>query len=234
PKPGGVCLQVGCIPSKALLHAARLITDAHEATSWGLRFAPPQIDLAALRGRKDKIVETLTNSLAEMCKRRKVTYAQACATFENSTTLRLDNGSSLRFRTCILATGSSPTRLPVFNLESPRLLDSTGALKLEDTPKSLLVVGGGYIGLELGTVYTALGSQVTVVELTGSLLPGVDPDLVRPLHARLEKHFHKIYLNTKVTKVAEAKDGIRATLEGEGVPEPEATFERVLLAVGRR
>src|SRR5262249_24116990 len=129
-KPGGICLHVGCIPSKALLHAARLITDAQEAASWGLRFAPPQIDLAALRGRKDKIVHTLTNSLAEMCKRRKVTYVQARAAFENSTSLRLDNGSTLRLRTCILATGSSPTRLPAFNLDSPRLLDSTGALKL--------------------------------------------------------------------------------------------------------
>jgi dihydrolipoamide dehydrogenase len=162
-----------------------------------------------------------------------VTYVPARAAFENSTTLRLDNGSGLRYRTCILATGSSPTRLPAFNLDSPRLMDSTAALKLEDVPKSLLVVGGGYIGLELGTVYAALGSQVTVVELTGSLLPGVDPDLVRPLHARLTKQFHKIHLNTKVTKVAEVSGGLRAALEGEGV-EPEMTFERVLVAVGRR
>jgi len=233
-KLGGVCLRRGCIPSKALLHAARLITDAHEAGSWGIKFNPPEIDLNTLRSAKDKIVDKLSNHLAELAKRRKVNWIRARATFEDSTTLALDNGGRVRFQTCILATGSSPTRLPAFDLNSPRVLDSTSALQLPDVPTTLLVVGGGYIGLELGTVYAALGSQVTVVELTPSLLPGVDADLVRPLHARLEKKFHKIYLNTKVAKIEEVKEGIRATLQGEGVSEPEAIFERVLVAVGRR
>ncbi|HEV3022988.1 MAG TPA: NAD(P)/FAD-dependent oxidoreductase, partial [Pirellulales bacterium] len=233
-KPGGVCLRRGCIPSKALLHAARLITDAREAGSWGITFKPPEIDLNTLRATKDTIVDKLSSHLAELAKRRKVNWIRARATFEDSTTLALDNGDRVRFQTCILATGSSPTRLPAFDLKSPRVLDSTLALQLPDVPKTLLVVGGGYIGLELGTVYAALGSQVTVVELTGTLLPGVDADLVRPLHARLEKQFHKIYLNTKVSRIEEVKDGIRATLEGQGVSAPEATFERVLVAVGRR
>src|SRR5262245_46469796 len=218
-KPGGVCLQVGCIPSKALLHAARLITDAREAAGWGIRFAPPEIDLAALRDRKDKVVDTLVNHLARSCKDRKVNYVAARATFEDAHTLALDNGGRVRFRDCIVATGSSPTRLPALSLESPRVMDSTGALRLDDVPASLLVVGGGYIGLELGTVYAALGSKVTVVELTGGLLPGVDPDLVRPLANRLAALFHKIHLNTKITKIREAEGGIRATLEGEGVGE---------------
>ena len=233
-KPGGVCLRRGCIPSKALLHAARLITDAREAAGWGIKFEPPEINLDALRTTKDKIVDKLSSHLAELAKRRKVQWIRARATFEDSTTLALDNGDRLRFQTCILATGSSPTRLPLFDLKSPRLLDSTSALQLPDVPKSLLVVGGGYIGLELGTVYAVLGSKVTVVELTGSLLPGVDADLVRPLQGRVEKLFDKIYLNTKVTRLEEVKDGIRATVQGPGVTEPEIVFDRVLVAVGRR
>jgi dihydrolipoamide dehydrogenase len=234
PRPGGVCLQVGCIPSKALLHAARLITEAREAEGWGIRFEPPKIDLGALRARKDKVVDTLTGSLARLCKERKIEWIQARATFEDPHTLALDRGGQVRFRHCILATGSSPTRLPALSIDSPRLLDSTSALALEDVPESLLVVGGGYIGLEMGTVYAALGSKVTVVELTGGLLPGVDPDLVRPLANRLGGLFHKVHLDTKVTKVEDTGDGIRATLEGEGVSEPQLTFSKVLVAVGRR
>jgi dihydrolipoamide dehydrogenase len=235
-KPGGVCLRRGCIPSKALLHAARLITDAQEAGSWGITFAAPKIDLATLRSTKDKIVDKMSSSLLELAKRRKVRWINARATFEDSTTLALEGGDRVRFQTCILATGSSPTRLPALALDSPRVLDSTSTLALPDVPRSLLIVGGGYIGLEMGTVYAALGSRVTVVELTGSLLPGVDPDLVRPLHARLEKLFQKIHLNTKVAKITEAKNGIRATLQGEseGGAATEATFDRVLVAVGRK
>jgi dihydrolipoyl dehydrogenase len=234
PKPGGVCLQRGCIPSKTLLHAARLITEAHEAGSWGLHFQPPKIDLAALRARTEKIVDTMSTNLAELAKRRKVTYIQARATFDNSTTLKLDNGAQVTFKHCILASGSSPARPPMLNLDSPRVMDSTGALKLENVPASLLVVGGGYIGLEMGTVYAALGSKVTVVELTGSLLPGVDADLVRPLHARLKPICENIYLDTKVVKIAEEGKGIRATLEGEEIKDKQPVFERVLVAVGRR
>jgi dihydrolipoamide dehydrogenase len=233
-KPGGTCLYVGCIPSKALLHAAKLITDARDAGSWGIHYAPPKIDVDALRAQEVKVVETLGKNLFELSKRRKVDYVRARATFVDSRTLRLDNGSSLRFQQCVIAVGSSPVLPPSLNLKSPRVMDSTAALRLEDVPRSLLIVGGGYIGLELGCVYAALGSQVTVVELTNGLLPGVDRDLVRPLQGRLEAQFKKIYLETKVTQLAETPDGIRAMLEGEGVSEREPIFERVLVAVGRR
>jgi dihydrolipoamide dehydrogenase len=233
-KPGGVCLQVGCIPSKALLHAAKLITDASEAENWGIHFAKPKINLDALRARKDKIVATLSGHLADAARNRKVTYLKARGSFEDSTTLGLDNGGRVRFKHCIVATGSSPARLRHLRLDSPRLMDSTAALELPDVPRSLLVVGGGYIGLELGTVYAALGSRVTVVELTGSLLPGVDPDLVRPLQDRLKGLFEKIYLNSKVVNLDESEGGLRASLEGEEVGKTQQTFDRVLVAVGRR
>src|SRR5262245_3432675 len=233
-KPGGVCLHVGCIPSKALLHAARLITDAREAEGWGIRFGTPEIDLAALRARKDKVVDTLASHLARSAKDRKVTYLQTRATFSGPRELQLESGGKLQFQNCIVATGSSPSRLPHLSVESPRLLDSTGALRLDDVPPTLLVVGGGYIGLEMGTVYAALGSKVTVVELTGSLLPGVDPDLVRPLANRLKSQFHAIHLNTKVSALREARDGLEVTLEGEGVTEPKVTFAKVLVSVGRQ
>jgi dihydrolipoamide dehydrogenase len=233
-KPGGSCLYVGCIPSKALLHAAKLITDARDAGPWGIHFTPPKIDLDALRAQEVKIVETLGKNLAELSKRRKVEYVRARAVFADSRTLRLDNGSSRRFKNCIIAVGSSPILPPSLNLKSARVMDSTAALRLEEVPPTLLVVGGGYIGLELGSVYAALGSRVTVVELTDGLLPGVDRDLVRPLQSRLEGQLEKIYLGTKVTKLAETPDGVRVTLEGEEVSEREPVFGRVLVAVGRR
>ena len=233
-KPGGVCLLVGCIPSKAVLHAAKLITDVRDAGTLGLHYSPPKIDVAGLRSHTQKIVDTLAKNLLELCKRRKVEFLSARATFVDSQTLQLDNGSRRQFSHCIVATGSSPTRLPGLSLDNPRVMDSTGALRLEDVPPSLLVVGGGYIGLELGYVYAALGSRVTVVEMTGGLLPGVDPDLVRPLHARLTPLFHKIYLNTKVVRLVESTKEIQATLEGEEVTEKEPVFDRVLVAVGRR
>jgi dihydrolipoamide dehydrogenase len=233
-KPGGTCLHMGCIPSKALLHAARLITDAREAGPWGIHFAPPKIDVATLANQTFKIVDTLAKNLLELCKRRKVEFVRARATFEDARTLRLEDGSRRPFKHCILATGSVPTRLPALSLESPRVMDSAAALRMQEAPASLLVVGGGYIGLELGTVYAALGSQVTVVELTDGLLPGVDRDLVRPLQGRLTPLFHKIYLGTKVARLAESDQGIRATLEGEEVAEKEPTFDRVLVAVGRK
>jgi dihydrolipoamide dehydrogenase len=233
-KPGGACLHVGCIPSKALLHAAHVIHQAKDAADFGLKFAPPEIDLNALRSRKEKIIDTLASHLLKLCKERQVTYHATRGTFEDDHTLALESGEKLRFKHCIIATGSSPTQLPHLNLPSPRVMDSTGALKIEDTPASLLVVGGGYIGLELGSVYAALGSKVTVVELTGSLLPGVDSDLVRPLFQRLSRQFVAIHLNTKVTKLEEVQNGIRATLEGPEVTEPQVVFDRVLVSVGRR
>jgi dihydrolipoamide dehydrogenase len=233
-KPGGACLHVGCIPSKSLLHAAKLITDAREAAGFGIHFDAPRLDIAALRTREFKIVDGLAKNLLELCKRRKVDYLKARATFENSSTLRLDNGNRVQFQHCILATGSSPARIPTLALDSPRVMDSTAALRLEEVPRSLLVVGGGYIGLELGSVYAALGSKVTVVELTDGLLPGVDRDLVRPLQARLTSQFEKIYLATKVVKIEEVAKGIRASLEGDEVTDKQPIFERVLVSVGRK
>jgi dihydrolipoamide dehydrogenase len=234
-KPGGACLHVGCIPSKTLLHAAKLITDAREAAELGLHFDLTEVDLPVLRRfAQDKVVDTLAKNLLELCKRRQVEYIPARATFVDSNTLQFDNGSRRRFRHCILATGSSPSRLPALSLDSQRVMDSTAALRLEEVPGSLLVVGGGYIGLELGYVYAALGSKVTVVELTDGLLPGVDRTLVRPLHDRLKKLFQAIYLNTKVLRLTETSKGIQASLEGEEVTEKEPVFGRVLVAVGRR
>jgi dihydrolipoamide dehydrogenase len=233
-KPGGTCLHRGCIPSKALLHAAKLITDARDGAAWGIHFAPPKIDVEALRKQGQKVVDTLARSLQDLAKRRGVEYLGTQATFEDSHTLRLGDGSRRRFQRCLVATGSTPTRIPGISLDTPRVMDSTAALRLEEVPGSLLVVGGGYIGLELGTVYAALGSKVTVVELTDGLLPGVDRDLVRPLQARLSHLLDKIYLDTKVLKLTETDRGIRASLEGAEVADKEPTFDRVLVAVGRK
>jgi dihydrolipoamide dehydrogenase len=233
-KPGGTCLHVGCIPSKALLHTAKLITDAREASHFGLHFEPPEIDLGGVRGQWQKVVGTLSTNLLGLCKARKVEFVRGRARFADGRTLQLDDGRRVAFRDAIIATGSVPLHPPGLWLDSPRVMDSTGALKLEELPASLLVVGGGYIGLELGYVYAALGSRVTVVELTPSLLPGVDSDLVQPLQKRLKGLFHKIYLNTKVARLAETPQGIKVALEGEEVEEKEPTFDRVLVAVGRR
>jgi dihydrolipoamide dehydrogenase len=233
-KPGGVCLHRGCIPSKALLHAAQIINLTQEAGAWGLKFARPSIDLGALRARKDKIVDMMASNLAKLCKDRQVNWVQAKGTFDSPHSLVLENGGKVQFKHAIIASGSIPSQIPSLSLSSARVMDSTAALQLDNVPSSLLVVGGGYIGLEMGEVYAALGSKVTVVELTGSLLPGVDPDLVRPLFQRLQGRFDKIYLSTKVVKIEEAAKGIRATLEGSEVSEPQAAFDRVLVAVGRR
>jgi dihydrolipoamide dehydrogenase len=233
-KPGGTCLHVGCIPSKALLHTAKLITDARDAAHLGLHFGPPKIDLSGVRGQWQKVVGTLATNLLGLCKARKVEFVRGRARFVDSRTVQLDDGRRLAFRNCILATGSVPLKPPALALDSPRVMDSTAALRLEELPASLLVVGGGYIGLELGYVYAALGSKVTVVELTPGLLPGVDTDLVQPLQKRLKGLFHKIYLNTKVVRLTEMSQGIKVALEGEEVEEKEPTFDRVLVAVGRR
>jgi dihydrolipoamide dehydrogenase len=238
PQPGGVCLHRGCIPSKALLHAARLILETREAKDWGLKFRRPQIDLAALREWQQKVVGQLANGVAELCRRRGVEHVQGRATFEDSQTVRLTESevSRIRFGHAILATGSRPATLPSLDLDTPRLMDSTSALALDEIPETLLVIGGGYIGLELGTVYAALGSRVTLVELTEGLLPGVDRDLVRPLQARLKGLFHAIHLKTKVVGMEETEAGLTVTLEGEGEApvEPRQTFDRALVAVGRR
>jgi dihydrolipoamide dehydrogenase len=232
PKPGGTCLYIGCIPSKTLLHAAHAIHAAHEAAEFGVKFAKPQIDVNKLRAKGDKIVDMMTSSLLKGCKDRGITHVVGRGSFVDANTIQVDNGPTVRFHQCIIAVGSIPARLPIFDIGSKRILDSTSALRLETVPKSLLVVGGGYIGLELGSVYAALGSKVTLVEMTPGLLPGVDADLVRPLHARLRTQFEKIYLNTKVTKVEEVKDAIKAHFEGEADVK-EGSYEKILVAVGR-
>jgi dihydrolipoamide dehydrogenase len=236
--PGGVCLYRGCIPSKALLHVAKLIAESQQAKNWGIEFPPPKIDLARLRTWKESVVKKLTGGLGQLSKQRHVEYIQGRAAFTNSTTLRITKADSteavLTFDRIILATGSRPAIIPALKLASPRMMDSSGALALEDIPGSLLVVGGGYIGLELGSVYAALGTRVTVVEMLPGLLPGADRDLVLPLHKRLEKMFEAILLNTTVASLKEDGAGIRATFEGGAVQEKEKTFDRVLVSVGRK
>jgi dihydrolipoamide dehydrogenase len=238
--PGGVCLYRGCIPSKALLHVAKLIEESQQAKNWGIEFPPPKIDLARLRSWKEGVVKKLTGGLGILSKQRHVEFIQGRGAFENSTTLRIskaDGTEDVRsFDRIILATGSRPAIIPALKLDSPRLMDSTGGLNLEDIPGSLLVVGGGYIGLELGSVYAALGTRVTVVEMLPGLLPGADRDLVLPLHKRLEKMFEAILLNTTVASLKEDGAGIRATFEGAAVQDKdrEKVFDRVLVSVGRK
>jgi dihydrolipoamide dehydrogenase len=234
---GGTCLLRGCIPSKALLHVGRVLSEAREMHDWGIAFAPPTIDIAALRARKDKVIATLTGGLSQLARRRNVTLVHGVARFVNSTTLDVasPDGTTERvtFDHCILASGSRPARIPAFDIGSPRVMDSTGALELADKPESLLVVGGGYIGLEMGTVYAELGSKVSVVELTDTLLPGADRDLVKPLQKRLEGLFEAIMLRTKVVKLEDTGGGVRVSFEGpDGASTKE--FSRVLVAVGRR
>jgi dihydrolipoamide dehydrogenase len=236
--PGGACLYRGCIPSKALLHVAKLIEESQQAKNWGVDFGEPKVDVARLRSWKESVVNKLTGGLGQLAKQRSVQYVQGKAAFENSNTLRVTKtkggDESLTFDRIIIATGSRPAVVPSLKIDSPRMLDSTGALDIQSVPKTLLVVGGGYIGLELGSVYAALGTRVTVVEMTEGLLPGADRDLVLPLHKRLEKLFESILLNTTVASLKEEKNGIRATFEGKAVKEREKVFDKVLVSVGRK
>jgi dihydrolipoamide dehydrogenase len=232
---GGVCLNVGCIPSKALLHAARLIDEAAHAADFGISFGAPKIELAKLAAFKDKVVAQLTGGLAGMSKQRKVTTIQGTGRFvsPNEIEVETQDGKKLvHFEKCIIAAGSQSVKLPGFPWDDPRIMDSTDALLLKDVPKKLLVVGGGIIGLEMACVYDALGSQVTVVELLDQLMPGADPDLVRPLAQRLGKRYAGIHLKVKVAKVEAQKDGLKATFEGDKAPEAQL-YDRVLVAVGR-
>jgi len=238
PNPGGVCLYRGCIPSKALLHVAKLIDESLHAKSWGIEFGEPRVDLARLRSFKEGVVNKLTGGLGQISKLRKVQYIRGDASFENSNTIRVAKSGggeeTLTFDRIIIATGSRPAMIPSLKLDSPRMLDSTSALDLSDIPGTLLVIGGGYIGLELGTVYAALGSRVSVVEMTAGLLPGADRDLVLPLHKRLEKSFASILLNTTVTAVKEEAKEIRVSFDGKDVKEREKDFDKVLVSVGRK
>lgn len=239
---GGVCLNVGCIPSKALLHAAALIEEAAHSADIGVEFAPPKIDLDKLRTFKDsKVVGQFTKGLAGMAKQRKVRVVQGVASFVSPNELEIvgEDGKTqlLRFEQCIIAAGSQAVKLPAFPWDDPRVMDSTDALQIADVPKQLLVVGGGIIGLEMATVYRALGSQVTVVEFMDQLMPGADKDLVKPLADRLKKQGVAIHLKTKATKVEASKKGISVAFEGatEGQPAElqTTTYDRVLVAVGR-
>jgi dihydrolipoamide dehydrogenase len=236
--PGGVCLYRGCIPSKALLHVAALINESRHAKNWGIEFGEPKIDVARLRSFKEGVVNKLTGGLGQLSKQRKVTYIRGDASFDNSNTVRVKKQTSgedvLSFDRIIIATGSRPAVIPSLKLDTPRMLDSTSALDLADVPGTLLVVGGGYIGLELGTVYAALGSKVSVVEMTPGLLPGADRDLVAPLQKRLDKAFDGIMLNTTVTSVKDEGKGIRASFDGKDVKEREKVFDKVLVSVGRK
>jgi dihydrolipoamide dehydrogenase len=232
---GGVCLNVGCIPSKALLHAARVIDEASHAGEIGIDFGEPKIDIAKLGAFKNKVVGQLTGGLANMAKQRKVTVVRGVGKFmsPNEIEVETQDGKKLvRFEKCIIAAGSQAVKLPGFPWEDPRMMDSTDALLLQDVPKKLLVVGGGIIGLEMACVYDALGSQVTVVELMDQLMPGADPDLVKPLATRLSKRYAGIHLKVKVAKIEATKDGLKATFEGEKAPEPQV-YDRVLVAIGR-
>ena len=242
--PGGVCLYRGCIPSKALLHVAKVLDEAKHAKDWGIEFAAPKIDINKVRDYKNRVVEKLTSGTGQVAKFRKVNYLQGWASIIDAKTIHVkkaDGGEeTVTVDYMILATGSTPTKIPSLTVDSPRLLDSTTALDLPEIPKTMLVVGGGYIGLELGSVYAALGTRVSVVEMTPGLLPGADRDLVKVLAQRVEKIYDKVMVSTKVTSMKEVRKagssdpaGITVFFEGEGAPK-EATYDYVLVAIGRR
>ena len=236
--PGGVCLYRGCIPSKALLHVAKLINEAEEAKNWGIEFSKPKIDLDKLRAWKNSVVGKLTGGLGILSKQRKINYIQGTASFINSSVLKVEKTEGgveeIKFEKAIIATGSVISTIPFLNIDSPRVLNSTSALDLPEIPKSLLVIGGGYIGLELGSVYNALGTKVSVVEMTPGLLPGADRDLVAFLSKRIEKKFDKVMLNSKVLSLKEVKDGISVSIQdGEGKIS-EIVYDYVLMSIGRR
>lgn len=236
--PGGVCLYRGCIPSKALLHVAKLIHEAEEAKKWGVEFGEPKIDINKLRDFKNGVVNKLTGGLGQLSKQRKVNYINGRATFVNSSTLSVAKADGTNeeviFEKAILATGSVPAKVPGLSIDSPRVMDSTGALELNDVPKRLLVIGGGYIGLELSTVYAALGSDVTVVEMMPGLLPGADRDLVAIVDRRIKSMMKNVFLETKVVDLKDAGKEIVVKLEGKNVTEPEQTFDKVLISIGRK
>lgn len=239
PRPGGVCLYRGCMPSKALLHAAKVVADARSSIRWGIDFGAPAIDPARLRAWKDEVVSKLTGGLGQLSTQRKIRYVQGRAAFADAHRLTVASPdgagaqTDLVFEHAILATGSRPARPHALALDDPRVLDSTRALDVDRVPATLLVIGGGYIGLELGTVYAALGSAVTVVEMTSSLLPGADADLVRVLARQIGQITEAVHLDTSVTRLTPAADGIDVSLEGPAITEPVQRFESVLVAVGR-
>jgi len=233
---GGVCLNVGCIPSKALLHAAKVLDEAHEMSEFGIDFGKPKIDTKKLRDWKNKIVGKLTGGLKMLSKQRKVEVLQGVGKFISNKQIEVETKTGkqvVSFDNAIIAAGSRPVKLP-FLPEDPRIMDSTGALELEETKCRMLVIGGGIIGLEMATVYQALGAEITVVELMDQIIPGADKDIVTPLFKRISKRYQNIFLKTKVTKVEAKKDGLWVTFEGENAPSKPEKFDRILSAVGRR
>ncbi len=233
---GGVCLNVGCIPSKALLHTAEIINEAEEMSAHGVTFSKPEIDLPKLAAWKDKVIDRLTGGLAALAKQRKVQIITGVGQITSPHTIEVTNNAgttTIRFDHLIIAAGSQATQIPSFPNDDPRLMDSTDALALEDIPQRLLVVGGGIIGLEMATVYDSLGSDVTIVELSPELIPGCDRDLVRPLQKRLQNRYENIFTSTQVTAIEAKKKGLKVSFSGDKAPESD-TFDRVLVAVGRR
>ena len=236
PRLGGVCLNRGCIPSKALLHVAKLIHETREAADWGLTFAEPKVDLDKLRAFvQQKVVGKLTGGVGQLTKGRGVEVVRGHAAFTDPHTVRVtgEQPQTIRFQNCIIATGSVPVVPKPWQLGDDRVMDSTGALLIPDVPKKMLVIGGGYIGLEIGSVYAALGTRIVVVEALDGILPMADRDLVAPLEKRLRADLDAIHVNTKVAKLEATSEGIVATLEGKDVP-GQITFDRVLVSVGRR
>jgi dihydrolipoamide dehydrogenase len=235
--PGGVCLYRGCIPSKALLHVAKVLDESKHAADWGIEFGAAKVDIDKLRDYKDRVVDKLTSGTGQVAKLRKINYVQGWASIVDGKTIAVKQADgaaqTIAVDYIILATGSLPTKIPALASDSPRVLDSTGALDLPEIPKTMLVIGGGYIGLELGSVYAALGTKVSVVEMTAGLLPGADRDLVRFLAQRVEKIYDKVMVSTKVTSMKASKDSVTVSFEGEGAPK-EATYDYVLVSIGRR
>jgi len=233
---GGVCLNVGCIPSKALLHVAKVISEADEVAHHGVTFSKPKIDIDKIRGWKESVIAKLTGGLAGLAKQRKVQVVHGTAKFTSPNSLAVQTAEGekiVTFDHAIVAAGSSVARIPGFPYDDARIIDSTGALALADVPKRMLIIGGGIIGLEMATVYDALGSKISVVELMDQLMPGADKDMVKPLHTRIAKRYEAIYLKTKVTRIEALPGGLMVTFEGEQAPKPQL-YDRVLMAVGRR
>ena len=234
---GGVCLNVGCIPSKALLHVAKVINEADEVSHHGVTFGKPKIDIDQIRSWKESVIGKLTGGLAGLAKQRKVQVVRGIAKFTSPNSLEVDTAEGKKvvtFDNCIVAAGSNVARIPGFPYEDERIIDSTGALALKDVPKRMLVIGGGIIGLEMATVYDALGAKISVVELMDQLMPGADKDMVKPLHNRIAKRYEAIMLKTKVTKIEAQKKGLLVTFEGEQAPAEPQLYDKVLMAVGRR
>ncbi|MDQ3019605.1 MAG: dihydrolipoyl dehydrogenase [Bacteroidota bacterium] len=236
--PGGVCLYRGCIPSKALLHVAKVISESAEAKIFGVEYLNPKIDLKKMNSWKDDVVTKLTSGLGQLSKQRKIEYIKGSAKFVDSNSIEVTKENKekeiLNFENAVIASGSVPSKIPALSIDSPKILDSTSALNIGDVPKSMLVIGGGYIGLELGTVYATLGTKITVVEMLPRLLNGADPDLVSVLSKRLTLLFDAIMLNTKVTGMEEVNDGIKVFFEDDKSQKSEKIFDKVLISIGRK